>query len=181
MEEIQGERRSSSSDRYNSSDKEGLLSFRDPELRTRRTWLCQPLTMPILHISLILAPFCSSSSNTTLTPIFLAINTSSTVGKWYRTIQPATADHTVSTAPLIKVLVPEKKFVHATFRSRNPYKGAPSPELDHAWHQIFVNSNIRVSARDLEKINKTSVPVGDGKGGYYAIPGRLTSNQRSSR
>ena len=77
-------------------------------------------------------------------------------------------------APLNDVLVPEKKFVHATFRSRNPYKGLPSPELDHAWHQLFVNSNIRVSASDLEKINKTSVPVGDEEGGYYAIPGKLT-------
>ena len=79
------------------------------------------------------------------------------------------------TAPLNDVLVPEKKFVHATFRSRNPYKGPPSPELDHAWHQLFVNSNIRVSASDLEKINKTSVPVGDEEGGYYAIPGQLIS------
>ena len=64
--------------------------------------------------------------------------------------------------------------MHATFRSKNPYKGAPSPELDHAWHELFVNSNIRVSASDLKKINKTSVPVGDDKGGYYAIPGELT-------
>lgn len=71
-------------------------------------------------------------------------------------------------------MVPEKKFVHATFRSKNPYKGPPSPELDHSWHQLFVNSNIRVSASDLEKINKTSVPVGDDEGGYYAIPGKLT-------
>lgn len=54
MKDIQSERRSSSSERYDPSDKEGLLSIRDPELRTHRTWLRQPLTMPILHIALIL-------------------------------------------------------------------------------------------------------------------------------
>ena len=62
--------------------------------------------------------------------------------------------------------------VHATFKSKNPFKGAPSPELDHAWHQLFVNSNVRVSADDLQKINRTSVPLGVGSG-YYAIPGEF--------
>lgn len=75
-------------------------------------------------------------------------------------------------APLNEALIPEKKMVHATFRSKNPFKGAPSPELDHAWHQIFVNSNVRVTADDLQKINRTSVPLGDGSG-YYAIPGEF--------
>ena len=54
MEDIKSERRSSSSDRYDASDKEGLLSSRETELRTRRSWLRQSLTMPLLHISLIL-------------------------------------------------------------------------------------------------------------------------------
>ena len=67
--------------------------------------------------------------------------------------------------------------VHATFRSKNPFKGAPSPELDHAWHQIFVNSNVRVSADDLQEINRTSVPLGDGSG-YYAIPGESKPLQK---
>lgn len=65
----------------------------------------------------------------------------------------------------------EKKVVHAKFSAKNPYKGPPSDELDHAWHELFVNSNIRVSAEDLAKINRTSVPINDVKGGYYAIPG----------
>ena len=73
-------------------------------------------------------------------------------------------------APLNEALISEKKMVRATFRSQNPFKGKPSPELDHAWHELFVYSNVRVSAGDLQKINRTSVPIGDGAG-YYAIPG----------
>lgn len=66
----------------------------------------------------------------------------------------------------------ERKMVHASFASKNPFKGPPSDELDHAWHTLFVNSNIRVSADELSKINRTSVPVTDAVGGYYAIPGK---------
>jgi hypothetical protein len=66
--------------------------------------------------------------------------------------------------------------IHASFSNRNPFKGAPSDELDHAWHTLFVNSNIRVSAEDLAKINRTSVPVTDVKGGYYAIPGEINDH-----
>lgn len=65
--------------------------------------------------------------------------------------------------------------VHATLKSKNPFKGPPSPGLDDAWHQLFVNSNVRVSADDLQKINRTSVPLGDGSG-YYAIPGEFESH-----
>ncbi|KAL9126805.1 MAG: hypothetical protein Q9217_004200 [Psora testacea] len=67
-------------------------------------------------------------------------------------------------SPLNDVLVREKKLVNATFRSDNPFKGKPSPEIDHAWHELFVNSNVRVTAADLKRINKTSVPIGDGNG-----------------
>lgn len=63
--------------------------------------------------------------------------------------------------------------VNAKFDSKNPFKGQPSPELDHAWHSLFVNSNVRVTSQDLKKINRTSVPLGDGNG-FYAIPGLCT-------
>jgi hypothetical protein len=71
----------------------------------------------------------------------------------------------------------EPKMVHASFANKNPFKGPPSDELDHAWHQLFINSNVRVTADDLAKINKTSVPVTDDKGGYYAIPGKIGDSE----
>ncbi|KAL9585114.1 MAG: hypothetical protein Q9212_001711 [Teloschistes hypoglaucus] len=82
-------------------------------------------------------------------------------------------------APLNEALIPEKKMVHGTFGSKNPFKGAPSPELDHAWHQLFVNSNVRVSSEDLKKINRTSVPIGDETGGYFAMPGKSTTDSKA--
>ncbi|KAL9040363.1 MAG: hypothetical protein Q9214_004513 [Letrouitia sp. 1 TL-2023] len=72
-------------------------------------------------------------------------------------------------SPLNDALVREKKLVNTTFRTDNPFKGPPSKQLDHAWHTLFVNSNVRVTADDLKKIDRTSVPIGDGNG-YYAIP-----------
>ena len=53
MDESHGERRSSSSSRYNPNDKEGLLWTQNPKLKPRRTWL-RALTMPTIHVSLIL-------------------------------------------------------------------------------------------------------------------------------
>lgn len=76
-------------------------------------------------------------------------------------------------APLHEAIEIVPKMVHASFANKNPFKGPPSDELDHAWHQLFINSNVRVTAEDLAKINKTSVPVTDDKGGYYAIPGMI--------
>ncbi|QKX64647.1 uncharacterized protein TRUGW13939_11823 [Talaromyces rugulosus] len=73
-------------------------------------------------------------------------------------------------SPLHEAIEMEPKMVHASFANKNPFKGPPSDELDHAWHQLFINSNVRVTADDLAQINKTSVPVTDDKGGFYAIP-----------
>ncbi|PWY68020.1 hypothetical protein BO94DRAFT_478610 [Aspergillus sclerotioniger CBS 115572] len=78
--------------------------------------------------------------------------------------------HLIS-SPLYDAVEMERKTIYASIESENPFKGAPSEELDHAWHQLFINSNIRVTAEDLAKINRTSVPINDEKGGYYAIPG----------
>ena len=74
-------------------------------------------------------------------------------------------------APLWEAVELERKTINASIESENPFKGAPSEELDHAWHRLFINSNVRVTAEDLAKINRTSVPINDEKGGYYAIPG----------
>ncbi|KAH8690237.1 hypothetical protein BGW36DRAFT_433189 [Talaromyces proteolyticus] len=73
-------------------------------------------------------------------------------------------------SPLHEAIEMERKMVHASFASKNPFKGPPSDELDHAWHQLFINSNVRVTEEDLAKINRTSVPITDERGGYYAIP-----------
>ena len=78
----------------------------------------------------------------------------------------------IQEAPLREAIEPEKKTVYASFKNKNPFKGKPSDELDHAWHQLFINSNVRVTEEDLAKINKTSVPITDEIGGYYAIPGK---------
>ncbi|KAK9855510.1 uncharacterized protein MYU51_001997 [Penicillium brevicompactum] len=73
-------------------------------------------------------------------------------------------------SPLFEAIEMERKTIYASIESENPFKGAPSEELDHAWHKLFINSNVRVTAEDLAKINRTSVPINDAEGGYYAIP-----------
>ncbi|KAE8149799.1 hypothetical protein BDV25DRAFT_172657 [Aspergillus avenaceus] len=73
-------------------------------------------------------------------------------------------------SPLHDAIQMERRTIYASVDSENPFKGEPSEELDHAWHQLFINSNVRVTADDLAKINRTSVPISDEKGGYYAIP-----------
>jgi hypothetical protein len=78
----------------------------------------------------------------------------------------------ITKAPLHESIEMERKMVRASFQNKNPFKGEPSDELDHAWHQLFINSNVRVTEDDLAKVNKTSVPITDARGGYYAIPGR---------
>ena len=56
-------------------------------------------------------------------------------------------------APLNDVLVREVKWLNIPFRDdKSPFRGKPSKELDHAWHELFVNLNVRVSAEDLKKI-----------------------------
>ena len=50
----------------------------------------------------------------------------------------------------------------------NPFRGPPRPELDNAWHDLVKNSNIRVTADELRRINRTSVQLSDGSGEYMA-------------
>ncbi|KAM0802501.1 hypothetical protein BDR22DRAFT_887289 [Usnea florida] len=146
--------RSSSEERC-ASDEEGLLKHESHndgvQKRNHRTYCRSPYAMPTFHIALILLY--------TLV-FFLSYNT-------VRSSKPAV---NLVYSPLNEVLFPEKKTIHTVFGSKNAFQGPPSPELDHAWHGLFVNSNVRVSANDLQKINRTSVPLGDGSG-YYAIPG----------
>ncbi|PYI09312.1 hypothetical protein BO78DRAFT_405066 [Aspergillus sclerotiicarbonarius CBS 121057] len=97
---------------------------------------------------------------------FLAATYRTTESVRSQDVKPA---HLIA-SPLYDAVEMERKTIYASIESENPFKGAPSEELDHAWHQLFINSNIRVTADDLAKINRTSVPINDEKGGYYAIP-----------
>ncbi|GLB00649.1 hypothetical protein AtubIFM57143_009701 [Aspergillus tubingensis] len=100
---------------------------------------------------------------------FLAATYRSTSSIRHQDSKPA---HLIA-SPLWEAVELERKTINASIESENPFKGAPSEELDHAWHQLFINSNVRVTAEDLAKINRTSVPINDEKGGYYAIPAAL--------
>ncbi|KAL8811107.1 MAG: hypothetical protein Q9223_007601 [Gallowayella weberi] len=155
MEKYQQLRRSSSEDR-DEADTEGLLKheFRPQELGSQERKARRPLRYAWLAFHILLI--------TTYTLVFVVVVKNSASRNAQRS--------NVVYSPLNEVLIPEKKTVHASFGSKNPFKGPPSDELDHAWHQLFANSNVRVSAEDLRRINRTSVPLGDGSG-YYAIPG----------
>lgn len=50
----------------------------------------------------------------------------------------------------------------------NPFRGPPRPELDAAWNELVQFSNIRVTAEDLRRINRTSVQLSDGSGMYWS-------------
>lgn len=46
----------------------------------------------------------------------------------------------------------------------SPFRGEPRPELDKAWHDLFENSNIRISKDELQKMNRTAIALYDGSG-----------------
>ncbi|KAI9658361.1 MAG: hypothetical protein M1821_002494 [Bathelium mastoideum] len=48
----------------------------------------------------------------------------------------------------------------------SPYVGESRPQLDKAWHELLQHTNMRVSKEDLERVNRTSIPLGNG-GGFY--------------
>ncbi|CAI6340618.1 unnamed protein product [Periconia digitata] len=50
----------------------------------------------------------------------------------------------------------------------NKYKGSPSPELDKAWLDLLHGFKIRVTAEELDAVNRTSTNAEDGEGGYLA-------------
>ncbi|PMD17890.1 hypothetical protein NA56DRAFT_577983, partial [Hyaloscypha hepaticicola] len=56
-----------------------------------------------------------------------------------------------------------------SLETANPYKGPPSPELDHAWNKLLAPSAIRISKEDLDRINRTSVALLDGSGYFGTL------------
>lgn len=76
------------------------------------------------------------------------------------------------TGPAQSAITWETRKFEGSLETTNPYKGEPRGELDRAWNKLLEPSAIRVSKEDLDKINKTSVPLLDGSG-YMATLGRL--------
>jgi hypothetical protein len=61
------------------------------------------------------------------------------------------------------------RYKHQTYDNflESPYSGPPSPEVDHAWHELLSSIAIRVSGDELHTSNQTSVELPEG-GGYMA-------------
>lgn len=44
------------------------------------------------------------------------------------------------------------------------FTGKPEPVIDEAWHELLEGVTFRVSKRDLDYYNVTSLPLADGSG-----------------
>ncbi|ETS88115.1 hypothetical protein PFICI_01943 [Pestalotiopsis fici W106-1] len=60
----------------------------------------------------------------------------------------------------------ETMFLDAPLKGSSIYVGDPKPEIDDAWGDLVRYANTRVQAEDLERINRTSVPLNDAEGGF---------------
>jgi hypothetical protein len=50
---------------------------------------------------------------------------------------------------------------------KTQYGGFPNDESDAAWRDLLKNSNIRISADELKRLNRTSIQLQDGSGDYF--------------
>ncbi|RDA90672.1 hypothetical protein CP533_4675 [Ophiocordyceps camponoti-saundersi (nom. inval.)] len=66
--------------------------------------------------------------------------------------------------PAWEALKWEPRVLENEIEIKNPFKGLPRPEMDEAWNKLLGPTAIRVSKEDLQKINRTSVPLQDGSG-----------------
>ena len=80
------------------------------------------------------------------------------------------SDECCCKAPAQSAIKWERRTFENSLETANPYKGEPRKELDDAWNKLLAPSAIRVSKEDLERINKTSIPIADGSG-YMATLG----------
>ncbi|RAL62102.1 hypothetical protein DID88_002588 [Monilinia fructigena] len=64
--------------------------------------------------------------------------------------------------PAAEVLQYEKTFYNGTLFTEGLYTGDPRPELDLAWHNLVKNNNPRISKEELDKLDRTSLPLADG-------------------
>lgn len=74
--------------------------------------------------------------------------------------------------PALPAVKWELRTFENSLETANPYKGAPSPELDDAWNKLLAPSAVRVSKEDLVRINRTSIPIKDGNG-YFGTLGKI--------
>ncbi|KAL0778752.1 hypothetical protein CaCOL14_005010 [Colletotrichum acutatum] len=70
-------------------------------------------------------------------------------------------DQTMVWSPARKALKPERSLWMNEVTDGNVYRGKPRPELDAAWDELVLYSNLRLKAEDLKKINRTSVRLSD--------------------
>ncbi|KAK1660106.1 hypothetical protein BDP55DRAFT_677759 [Colletotrichum godetiae] len=73
-------------------------------------------------------------------------------------------DQTMVWSPAREALKPERSLWMNEVTDDNVYRGKPRPELDAAWDELVLYSNLRVKADDLRKINRTSVRLSDASG-----------------
>ena len=76
------------------------------------------------------------------------------------------------TAPIHAAIEWERQHFDVDVGHYTEYTGPPSYDRDLAWHKLFENSNIRVTAEELARVNKTSVGLSDGDG-FMANLGKL--------
>ncbi|KAK1488987.1 hypothetical protein CTAM01_11311 [Colletotrichum tamarilloi] len=73
-------------------------------------------------------------------------------------------DQTMVWSPARKALKPERSLWMNEVTDGNVYRGKPRPELDAAWDELVLYSNLKLKAEDLKKINRTSVRLSDASG-----------------
>ncbi|KAK1993874.1 hypothetical protein LX36DRAFT_585434, partial [Colletotrichum falcatum] len=71
-------------------------------------------------------------------------------------------------APANEAIAYERLSFQNSLDDQNAFKGQPRDELHRAWHSLLQYSNIRIQEADLLRINRTSVPLNDDKGGFLA-------------
>ncbi|KAJ6442617.1 GTP:AMP phosphotransferase, mitochondrial [Purpureocillium lavendulum] len=116
----------------------------------KRRWRCAVVTTPvILHL-------CLAALYTTL---FFAF--------WdYQAWKPSGRHKSglLAYSPAWEAIKWEPRLFESEIEASNPFKGLPRPELDEAWNKLLGPTAVRVSKEDLDRINRTSVPLLDGSG-----------------
>lgn len=71
---------------------------------------------------------------------------------------------TFGVAPALSAVKYRRVSYDGKIAVESPYQGAPSPELDKAWHDFLENYSIRVSKDELRKMNRSAFELSDGSG-----------------
>lgn len=71
-------------------------------------------------------------------------------------------------SPALGAIQMQRQVLHNSLGTMNPFKGPPGPEQVEAWESLLTNTNIRLTAEEVERMNVTSVQLADGSGDYLA-------------